>query len=112
MHQWLNKKIKISPKCQRFLKAILEQMNAKGATEEFVSADISAILNTFKEQNVPVTDEDLRDAITANICDDILIGDMNKLTSKVNVPKLKMLYPSIKMMNCIQSINDSKAAHG
>jgi CRP-like cAMP-binding protein len=104
-----SKKIKISPKCERFLQKILQQMNTKGATEEFVSCDISAILNEFKEQNIPIMDEDLRDAINANICDDILIGDMNKLTSKVNVPKLKMLYPSIKMMNCIQKLNDSKA---
>jgi len=107
-----SKKMKISSKCELFLKQILDQVKAKGITADSYPADISAIINDFKERNVPISDEDLRDAITANICDDILIGDMNKLTSTVNVAKLKMLYPSIRMMNCITKINEQKTGHG
>ncbi len=107
-----SKKIKISNKCEIFLKHILDQIKTKGLSGDSVVADISAILNNFKEQNVPIMDEDLRDAINAHICDDILIGDMNKLSSTVNVAKLKMLYPSIRMMNCIKKVNEQKTGHG
>ncbi len=103
-----SKKLQISDKCQTFLKSILDQFVAKGVVEEKAEADLSAIISTYKEKNIPISDEDLIDAITAGICDDILVGAGNKLTSTVNYMKLKKLYPSIKMMNAVKKINESK----
>ena len=103
-----SKKLVISDKCQTFLKSILDQFVAKGLVEERVEADLSAIIDRFKEKNIPISDDDLVDAITAGICDDILVGSGNKLTTTVNYNKLKKLYPCIKMMNAVKKINESK----
>jgi CRP/FNR family transcriptional regulator, cyclic AMP receptor protein len=103
-----SKKLQISNKCQTFLKSILDQFVAKGVVEEKAEADLTAIIETYKEKNIPISNEDLIDAITAGICDDILVGTGNRLTTTVNYMKLKKLYPSIKMMNAVKKINESK----
>jgi CRP/FNR family cyclic AMP-dependent transcriptional regulator len=103
-----SKKLVISDKCQTFLKTILDQFVAKGVVEEIAEADLSTIIDGYKEKNIPISDEDLIDAITAGICDDILVGGGNKLTTTVNYAKLKKLYPCIKMMNAVKKINESK----
>jgi len=103
-----SKKLQISDKCQTFLKSIIDQFIAKGVVDEKAEADLSAIIDVYKEKNIPISDEDLIDAITAGICDDILVGAANKLTTTVNYMKLKKLYPCIKMMNAVKKINESK----
>lgn len=107
-----SKKIKISNKCEIFLEAILKQLKAKRAVNPQEPVDISAILTEFKQNKIAVADEDLRDAITSGLCQDILVGTGNKLTSVVNYDKLKKVFPSLKMVNAINEINQQKATDG
>ena len=107
-----SKKLNISNKCERFLRAIMEQFIAKGIDKPKWQCDISMILEDFKTRNVPITDEDLRDAIDAGLAEDILVGDGNKLTSVINYEKLKKVFPAIQMMNAIKRVNESKASDG
>ncbi|MBK23464.1 MAG: hypothetical protein CME70_05600 [Halobacteriovorax sp.] len=102
------KKLNISDNCERFLKAILDQFILGKVENDKHPADISVILNEFKEMHLPITDEDLNDAITAGFAEDIIIGEGGKLTSIVDYAKLKKSYPAIKMMNAIKRINQSK----
>jgi CRP/FNR family cyclic AMP-dependent transcriptional regulator len=104
-----DKKLIISSKCERFLKRIYDQLLNAGTSDDSKEAevDISQILTDFKTRKVPIFDEDLKDAIVAGICDDILVGPGNKLISKVNFPKLKKIYPCIKMMNAIERLNET-----
>lgn len=101
------KKLKISPKCERFLSAIVTQL--KAADKPKAMADISAIMADFKERNVPITDEDLKDAVKAGLAEDILVGEGNKLTSVINIDKLRKVLPAIRMQNAIKRVNDQKA---
>ncbi|CAM9951752.1 unnamed protein product [Chrysoparadoxa australica] len=101
------KKLKISPKCERFLSRIIEQL--KTADKPQAMADISAILADFKERSVPISDEDFKDAITAGLAEDLLVGEGNKLTSVINIDKLRMVFPAIRMQNAIKRVNDQKA---
>ncbi|MCO4792134.1 MAG: cyclic nucleotide-binding domain-containing protein [Bacteriovoracaceae bacterium] len=103
------KKLQISDKCQTLLKSIMDQFVAKAVVDEKAEANITTILDGFKEKNIPISDEDLMDAISAGICDDILVGSGNVLSTTVNYAKLKKLYPCIKMMNAVKKINESKS---
>jgi CRP/FNR family transcriptional regulator, cyclic AMP receptor protein len=103
-----SKKLKISPKCQKFLKAIMDNLVLQGITDDKAEVNISDILDGFKTKNVPICDTDLRDAIDAGLTGDIMVGKTNKLTSVVQYARVKKLYPAIKMMNAIKEVNDSK----
>lgn len=105
-----SKKISISAKCERFLKRILDQLAAKGVQDDKAVCDISAILDDFVQKNIPICDEDLRDAITAKLCDDIVVGEANQLTCNVEFAKLKQVYPSLRFNNAITRLNEAKAS--
>ena len=105
------KKLTLSPRCLIFLRAILDQLDLRGAEKEVEVADISAILDNFREKKLPVTDEDLVDAVQQGLCGDIIVGGQNKLTCTVQYLKIKKLYPAVKMSNAIKRINESKSNH-
>jgi CRP-like cAMP-binding protein len=107
-----SKKLQISSKCERFLSRVLEQLNAKGLDKPKGMADISAILDDFKSRNVPISDEDFKDAVDAKLAEDILVGEGNKLTAVINYEKLKRVFPAIRMMNAIKRVNEAKANNG
>lgn len=106
------KKVQISDKCETFLGAILSQIKANGIKHPQEVSDISAILKAFEQQNIPVVDEDLKDAVKAGLCEDIIVGEGNKLTSVVNIDKLDKMFPALRMMNAIKKINETKAKDG
>jgi CRP/FNR family transcriptional regulator, cyclic AMP receptor protein len=101
-----SKKMKISLACQKFLKAILEQMILKGVRDAEATADITTILNKAGDD---FTSDDIKDATIAGLCDDIVVGEGNKLTCNVQVEKLKKLFPSIKLVNAISRVNETMA---
>lgn len=102
------KKIKVSVKCERLLSRVIEQL--AGATKPKAVANISAILNDFKERNVPITDEDYKDAIVAGLAEDILVGEANQLTSVVHIERLRRIFPALRLQNAIKRINEQKAS--
>ncbi len=104
-----DKQLDISGKCEKLLKKILDQLVAAGGDSPKMKADITVILDDFKSRNVPITEEDLRDAVKAGIAEDLLVGAGNNLSSVIDLEKLKKLYPSIKLMNSIASENEDKA---
>lgn len=104
-----SKKIKVGVKCERFLKKILDQFAIKNINDEKAVCDISAILDECTQKNIPIADVDLKDAVEAKLCDDIVVGDANKLTCNVELTKLRQLYPSIKFTNAIARVNEIKA---
>lgn len=106
-----DKQLKISDKCLIFLKGITDQLDAKGAEKEEENVDISAVLSKFKEQKIPVSDEDLVDAVQAGLCGDIIVGGENRLTCIVKYLQVKKLYPAIKLSNAIKKVNASKSNH-
>jgi CRP-like cAMP-binding protein len=104
-----SKKLKISNKCERLLSRIIEQINVKGGTSPKEVVDISVILDDFKERGVPIAQEDLCDAITAGLTEDIMVGSNNKLTSVVSIERLRKIFPAIRMDNSIKRVNEEKS---
>jgi CRP/FNR family cyclic AMP-dependent transcriptional regulator len=107
-----SKKLNISNKCERFLSRIIEQININSGDKPKEVADISSILEDFKTRQIPIEKEDLQDAIDANLAEEILVGSANKLTSVVNIEKLRKIFPAIRMNNSISRVNREKAGNG
>ena len=107
-----DKKINVSAKCERFLSRIIEQLDAQGVDKPQAKVDISVILSDFKERSIPISEEDLKDAIHAGLAEDILVGEGNQLSSVIVYDKLKKIYPSIMLTNAIKKINESKVSDG
>lgn len=105
------KKIRVSDRCERLLGKIIEQARSKGATsdQEKYVCDLSAILEDCKQKQIAVTDEDLKDAITVGVADDIVVGEYNKLSCNIMYKKLLKVYPALRLQNAIESHNKKKA---
>ena len=98
----------ISNKCERILSRIDLQINSKQLEGDKVEVNLTTIFDDFRDKNVPIFEEDLADAITAGIAEDILVGKGNVLTTMINLPLFKRTFPCIVMMNAITKINESK----
>ncbi len=107
-----DKKLHISKDCATFLKFILDWLRRNGATEARVEADITAIVGEMRAANFNVSEEALKDAVNAGLCEDIVVGNNNLLSSVINYDKLKNVYPSIVLSNALKDLNESKAADG
>jgi len=106
-----SKRLKISAKCEIFLKAILDQMATATLEDGFGVANLSVILQNFEAKKIPVGEADLADSHTAGFTADILVGEGNVLTTRVSYTKLKKAFPGIKLLNAIEKINEIKAGH-
>lgn len=107
-----SKKLKISNRCERFLSRVIEQINIKGGTNPKEVADISAVLEDFKSRQIPIEKDDFEDAIEAGLAEEIMVGSGNKMTSVINIDKLRRVFPAIRMNNSIIRINREKAGDG
>lgn len=101
-----NKKLKISERCQAFLKAVIDQCILKGVTEAEATVDISAIMDKAGDA---FTTDDIKEAVIAGFCGDIVVGEGNKLSCQVQYEKLKKTFPSIRLSNAIKRVNDTMA---
>jgi len=104
-----DKKLKISDKCEKLLKRIMDQLADKNTKTDKAAANLTAIFEEFKAKNIQIGNEDLADAIKAGFCTEIVIGNSNVMTVDVSYEKLKQTFPSIKVMNAINKLNESKA---
>ncbi len=104
-----SKKLKISSKCQRFLGAILHQLDQeKLGDAASATIDIKSILDDFEEKKIPIFEKDLDDAVAAGLTGEILIGSDSALSVIVQYQKLKKVFPAIRLMNAIENINNTK----
>ncbi len=103
-----SKKIKISYKCEVFLNEIMSQLTGTTSEESEKAANISAILDKFKARKMNIKEEDLLEAKEAGFTSDVMLGDGNYLTVKVQYNKLLKTLPAIRVMNAIRKVNEQK----
>lgn len=106
------KQLKISPKTEILLKAIVKQLDDKMAEGDTEIVDLTKVFADFKANKVPIGDEDLAEAVEAGLCGDIVVGKMNDLTSEVQYQKIKRILPCIKISNGIKKLNEAKVGKG
>ena len=74
-----------------------------------MSINFSAILEELRAAKVAVSDEDLRDAVNIGLCEDLMVGENNRLTTVVNYKKLVKVFPALRLQNAIIKTNEIKA---
>lgn len=106
-----DKRMNISPRCEKILeKAYLQMLPNENEFKEGVGIlNLSAVLSALKEEKYIVTEGDFADAITGGLADDIVVGDGNRLISKVNYTKLKKMLPCIRLTNAVAELNKIKS---
>lgn len=102
------KKLKISSKCEIFLGQILGQFQKSNIQTPKAEANLTTIIEAFKTQNVKMDVDDLQEARDAGFVGDVIVGDNNNLLCEVNQDSLKSVFPSIRLMNAIQKVNEVK----
>lgn len=103
------KKINISYKGQTFLEEIIKQIQGKADAEGKAMANITVILNEFKQKNIAITEEDLADSARAGFTGDLIVGSNNAVVTTVLATKLEKMFPCIRLQNAIRKLNDKKA---
>lgn len=103
------KKTKVSEKCERILGKMIQQVRASGNIADRMSINFSAILEELRATKVAVSDEDLRDAVNIGLCEDLMVGENNRLTTVVNYKKLVKVFPALRLQNAIIKTNEIKA---
>lgn len=103
------KKLIISAKCEKFLIKALEQVEGIEPEEGVVELDLSKIVNTFKEYNIPIGLDDFQGARSAKFCGEYKMEESGRVTAMLNVDYLKKMFPVVRFMNAINRVNDAKA---
>ncbi len=104
------KRINISHKGQIFLDMILKQIKGKVDGQGKAMANITVILNEFKEKNMGITQEDLMDSAHAGFVGDLVIGENGSVVTTVMASKLEKMFPCIRLQNAVKKINEKKAS--
>ena len=68
------------------------------------------IKNISKDKaKIAISDQDLTDAVAVGLCEDIVVGEYNKLKTTVNYKKLLKVFPALRLQNAIDATNKEKS---
>ncbi len=104
-----DKQLKISSKCEKFLMKVMEQAATLKPVEGKVEVDLMAIVDHFKEYNLPIGLEDFQEAKDAKFCGEYNMSSDGKITTLINYEFLKSMFPIVRLMNVIKHSNELKA---
>ena len=102
------KKIVISPKCEKFVTKVMEECEKLEVVDGKVDVEISKIVSYFKEYNVGITLDDFQGAKNAKFCGEYRMDDKNNITTTINYDYVKKMFPVIRFMNALTRHNESK----
>lgn len=104
-----DKKIQLTDKAIKFVKTIINELAGNTGTEEFVSVDLTEILDRLANEGI---DKDhYREIIDASLAKELIIDKGNKIFGKVHYQKLRKIYPALLIMNAVKRVNESKSQH-
>ncbi len=107
------KKLKIPEKTAKFLTKVLKQLDtATVDSKGKAKANLSIILEGFKNQKVPIHIDDFTAAVDAGFAEEIMFEKGSEMFSVINVPYLETLLPSVMLRNAFEKVNREKADEG
>lgn len=123
------KQIKVGDRCVLFLSTALNYLakHPPGPTKdssgkplmaypgrEFAEGeillDVGQIVRIGEDMGLGLTDADIRDAVTAGLSDDVVVGDLNKRVAVINLARIKKIFPALKLMGALNKVNESKTS--
>jgi CRP-like cAMP-binding protein len=109
------KKSTISNKCEYILAKIIAKLDSGELNGNALTVDVDVtgiIEQAKKEDGVVIEAGDLQDATKARLCGESSLNDKNRFCTKVEVARLRRMYPQFKLQNAIAKFNDTKASGG
>ena len=103
------KKLNISPKCEKFLVKVIEECDKLPINDGKVDLQISNIVAYFKEYNMGIALDDFQGAKNAKFCGEYRMEANNAIFTTINLDYLKKMFPVVRFMNAINRVNDVKA---
>ena len=103
-----DKKLNITPKGEKFLTKILEQVDINNMTDGKQEVDLSLALKFFKDYNMGIVLDDFQFARTAKFCSEYAMGAEGKITTILNADYVLKMFPVIKFMNALNRVNEAK----
>jgi len=104
-----DKKMVISPKCEKFIVKVMEECEKSEVTEGKCDIDLTKVVAHFKEYNIDIKMDDFMGAKNAKFCGEYRMDDKNNISTTINYDYLKKMYPVVRFMNAINRVNDVKA---
>ena len=107
------KKLKVPEKTAKFLIKVLKQLDtATVDSKGKAKANLSIILEGFKNQKVPIHIDDFTAAVDAGFAEEIMFEKGSEMFSVINVPYLESVLPSVMLRNAFDKVNREKADEG
>ncbi|MBC7429201.1 MAG: Crp/Fnr family transcriptional regulator [Bacteriovorax sp.] len=103
------KKLNISPKCEKFIVKAMEECEGKTVIDGKVEVELSKIIVQFKEYNMGIVLDDFQGAKNAKFCGEYKMSDDNKISTDINIDYLKRMFPVVRFMNALNRVNELKA---
>lgn len=104
-----DKKLNITPKGEKFLMKVLEQVDPEKVVQGEVDVDLSLTVDYFKEYNLPILLEDFQCARKAKFCGEYRMDDNGRVCTTLKYDYVKTMLPVVKIMNAINNVNAAKA---
>lgn len=104
-----DKQLNVHKRTQIFLERILAKLQGTEPDKEGkIFCPITPIVEKFKEEKLGVNESDLEDAVKYGYVEDVIQAPDGGLGCNVNIKELRAAWPSIKLMNAIKDMNESK----
>lgn len=103
------KKLTISPKCEKFIMKVMEECEGKPVVDGKVDVELTKIVAQFKEYNMGITLDDFQGAKNAKFCGEYRMAEDNSISAAINIDYLKRMFPVVRFMNAINRVNEFKA---
>ena len=104
------KRINIPPRSESFMEKIIEQLDGIQAdTKGFSEVNLTKIIEGFKERKLPIGKEDFLIIVSQGLAEEVILDQGDEAHSKVNIVKVRELFPLIRFINTIEKINKEKA---
>lgn len=103
------KKLIISPKCEKFIVKVMEECEKLEEVDGKVELEISNIVAYFKEYNMGITLDDFQGAKNAKFCGEYKMGEKGVISATINMELVRRMFPVIRFMNALNRVNELKA---
>jgi len=104
-----DKKLIISPKCEKFIIKVMEECSSLPVVDGKVDIELSKIVSYFKEYNMGISLDDFQGAKNAKWCGEYRMGENNSISTTINIDKMRQMYPVVRFMNALNRVNELKA---
>ena len=66
----------------------------------------------MQARDIHADSEDIQEAVALSLCDDVVVGQGNKLSYSLYYNNVKKLFPALKIQNAIHEHNEKKSNSG